>query len=328
MQFQVCVRVPTICLKGLHALSGNDGLYVEPRGDDGRSSDSTFAVIWITDHPKGEVLHLLKTTEKAIALARFGQKWGLRVFARDASAVQTKVKPEDDTPHITVQHIYELRPLPHGTQKKSIQALLTSIGWQAKPLQPGKADISGMSWKVGASEAPPSVVLQTQQGDVTVTLQKQLVHDSPIGRILSSQRTQAHVRQQHRSRAENKENKAPTGQPPASQGSTDPWHQGSGKDPWAHWKQPLQDQDHPMQVVPKIQSLETQIRDDVTRAVEDTQKQHKDHTSQRLNKLEVDINEMKQQHVKYEGWFREAGFNNKLVLSASRSQGMNPTSGT
>lgn len=61
--FQVNVRIPAVCRNTIHHLSGRDGLYVEPRGEDGQTADEQYAVIWLQDKTRSEVVHLLKTTE-------------------------------------------------------------------------------------------------------------------------------------------------------------------------------------------------------------------------------------------------------------------------
>lgn len=308
--FQVNLRVPEVCRNSLHLLSGRDGLYLEPRGEDGRSTDEKFAVIWLPGKSKTDVVHLLKTTEKAITLTRLSNKWGLRTLSRDVTEVQNKVAPEDETKYVKVQSIYELRPFAHGTSRKAIQSLLDAVAWKAKPLQPGKADATGMCWRVGAEAEPPSVIIPTAQGDVTVTLQKQLLHDSPIDRVLSSHKTQALVKKQHRLRQHNKENCPPSD---GARSSQDPWM--NGKDPWTSWKgtSPLKEQDQPMQMVPKIDSLEGKLRDDLTSALETAHRTHQSATSSRLDQLEVDMQELKHQNTKFEGWFQDAAQANQAV---------------
>ena len=187
--FQVYFRTPQICMSSLHWLSGNAGLYVEPRSTDGRSTDPAMAVIWLPGSNLTEAMHKQKTIEKTLPVTRFGSKYGVRVLLKDEAQIRAKMGAAESQPRILVQQIYEMRPLPHGTTRKGL--------WTAKPVQPGRADASGMSWKVGAEAPPPAPIVQTSTGDVTISLQKQVINDSPIQRVFGSTRTQAHLRREH-----------------------------------------------------------------------------------------------------------------------------------
>ena len=177
--FQVYFRIPQVCLSTLHWLSGNAGLYVEPRSSDGRSSDPSMAVIWLPGSNLSEATHKHKTIEKTLPVTRFGSKYGVRVLMKDEAQIRAKMGAEESQPRILVQQIYEMRPLPHGTTRKSLTQILSELGWAAKPVQPGRADATGMSWKVGAEAPPPAPVIQTSLGDITISLQKQVITDSP-----------------------------------------------------------------------------------------------------------------------------------------------------
>ena len=181
--FQVMLRVPHICMKAIHWLSGMDGMYVEPRSRDGRSVEENLAVIWLNDATYQEAVHKQKTTDRALPITRFGNKYGIRVLKKDLEAIQTKLGVEDSLSHISVQKIYELRPLPFGTLKKTVQQMVTAWGWAARPIQPGKSDATGMSWKVGAETDPPGLIMQTNNGDVAISLQKQVMAERYVGNI-------------------------------------------------------------------------------------------------------------------------------------------------
>ena len=205
--FQVYIRVPQVCVAQLHWLSGQSGLYMEPRSPDGRSAESSTAIIWLPGASLADAQHKQKTTEKTLPVTRFGQKYGIRVMERDEAQVRIKLGVEESDPKIMVQQIYEMRPLPHCTQRKGVAQMLSEMGWAAKPVQPGRADATGMCWRVGAETPPPAPIVQTSTGDVTITLQKQVINESPIQRILSSSKTQAHIRRQTRVRGGGKGHK-------------------------------------------------------------------------------------------------------------------------
>ena len=303
--YQVMIRVPEMCMKNVHWLSGVDGLYVEPRAQDGRSPDDSYAVVWMEDSTFQEVCHKQKTTDRTLPITRFGNKYGIRVYKKDLETVQTKLGIEDQTSHISVQKIYELRPLPFGTLKKALQTMLTAWGWEAKPIQPGRADAAGMSWKVGPEKEPPSMIMQTSNGDVAITLQKQVMSERSTGHILSSNKTQAHLRKQSKerdSKSKGKENAAPSNGD-ATESWSDPWWKRGQHDPWGKWH-PKEGEDVPMTVQPKLDTIQDTLRKEVSATIAEK-------TDSRLNKLETDIHEMRNQHVKYEQWFAEAGAANQ-----------------
>ena len=303
--FQVSFRVPDICANGIHWLSGAHGLYVEPRSEDGKTSDSNMVVVWLEGADLNEALHRQRTTDKTLPITRFGHKYGIRAFKKDAETIQTKLGVVESDPHITVQQIYEMRPFPHGTHRKAIQALLQTWGWAAKPIQPGKADSTGMSWKVGAEIPPPDQLLQTSKGYVTVTLQKQVASEGYGAKVSSSIKTQAHIRQHSKERrSQNKENQPPNSSAAAAS-TEDPWWGKRKDDPWGSY-QPIST-DVPMTVTPKLDSIETRLQQSLT--------SNKEATEARLQKMETDIHEMKHQHGQYQQWFQEAGQANAHLQS-------------
>ena len=90
-------------------------------------------------------MHKQKTIEKTLPVTRFGSKYGVRVLVRDEAQIRAKMGAEESPPRILVQQIYEMRPLPHGTTRKGLTQMLSELGCAAKPVQPGRADASGMS---------------------------------------------------------------------------------------------------------------------------------------------------------------------------------------
>ena len=299
--FQVYIRVPQICAAPLHWLSGQHGLYVEPRSPDGRSVDQNMAVIWMQGVGLSEAQHRQKTTDRTLPITRFGTKYGIRVMAKDEEQIRSKLGAEESAPKIQVQQIYEMRPLPHCTQRKGITQMLSEMGWAAQPIQPGRADAAGMCWKVGSEAPPPAPVVQTSVGDVAITLQKQVVSDLPMQRVLSSSKTQAHLRRQSKERgsssshtkSENKETVTPYHN---SDPNVDPWLQA---DPWGKYKSPTSE-DAPMQVTPKLDSMEERLRGEISTAVTQA-------TEGRMARMEVDLAEMRNHQVKFETWCQEAG---------------------
>eukprot|EP00435_Cladocopium_sp_Y103_P015447 s3975_g3.t2 len=307
--FQVLLRIPAVCLKPLHWLSGIDGVYVEPRTPDGRSPDPSMLVIWLPGISFEEALHRQKTTDKALPIARFGWKYGIRIFAKDSDQMQVKLGAEEIPQQVQIQRIYEMRPFPHGTQKRIIQQFLQQMQWPAKVIQPGRSDAAGMVWKVGSEQAPPMSVVSTSRGDVTITLQKQIAAGPPLQQIFGSSKTQAHIRQQLKERSKmskastsaDKENVPPYAS--ASKG-VDPW-QHQNCDPWRRYGGPhAATEDTPMQATPKLDSIEERLRGEITTVVQQA-------TDSRMSHLQ----ELKHQQVKFESWCHEAGQANVQLQS-------------
>lgn len=194
-QFQALLRIPSICWPSLHALSGSQGLYLEPRSPDGRNADEHAAVVWIPQGTLAMAQHRLRTMERVQAVVRHGTKFGIRVSKKDAESAHKKVAPEQKFYNFSVQKVYELRPLPHGTQRAGVQQLLKSWKWVAKPLQPFKSDQLGAGWLVGTEEEPPAQVLPSSKGDITVTIHKKPGQQPNLPVILGTDKTKKHIRQ-------------------------------------------------------------------------------------------------------------------------------------
>ena len=171
-QFQVHMRIPCICTDGLQNRSGQDGIYLEPRKDDGKGPAEDFSVIWLPGVEKPEAMHRLKVSDRGVALVRFGSMFGIRVLCHDAEAVHKEIYPDKPFQQVNVQSIYEIRPLPYGVQTAGVRELLKQWGWKAKVLEPYKADHYGQGWLVGAETPPPMNVFQTSNGDVLVTMHR------------------------------------------------------------------------------------------------------------------------------------------------------------
>ena len=90
--FQVYFRTPQVCLSTLHWLSGNAGLYVDPRSVDGRNADQSMAVIWLPGATLAEALHRQKTTERTLPVTRFSSKYGVRVLIKDEPQIRAMCK--------------------------------------------------------------------------------------------------------------------------------------------------------------------------------------------------------------------------------------------
>ena len=293
-QYQFYVRIPVPCLDGLQQRSGMEGIYFEPRQDDGKMPSTEVAIVWLPGLTKSEAMHKLKITDKGIALARFGNRWGIRTLAKDAEQVHTELHPEVPYQNIAIQATYEVRPLPFGVQKAGVQALLKQWGWNARPLQPCRGDQHGMGWLIGAEKEPPSWVLSTGNGDVVVTVHKKAEQDKVGPVILGSQKTKTHLRQ-----APNKNRASSSGE--ANKENQIPFE---GKDPWGGYNEykkgsaPMEDQQ--MVATSKLEKVQTQMQESIISSI-------RNENEARFKKLETGMSEIQEQNGRFERWFHEAG---------------------
>ena len=92
--FSVCLRVPAVLLKLILPLSGQSGVYIEPRTPDGKEILPEYAVIWTPRMNASEMAHLRQTNPAIIGFARIGERKGFRVLAAQAKSMHELVRPE------------------------------------------------------------------------------------------------------------------------------------------------------------------------------------------------------------------------------------------
>ena len=160
----------------LQGLSGTSGFYAEPRRDDGRAPSNDSMVIWVPNGNLEDAVLKSRTIERVLAICRFGGKYGIRVAQKDAEATHSKLNPDVPFQDFHIQFVYEIRPLPHGTQRAGVIQLLKKWHWKARPLQPHHSDPQGMGWLVGAAVEPPAMLFPAEQ--VTVVLHRKMMNNS------------------------------------------------------------------------------------------------------------------------------------------------------
>ena len=283
---------------------GRTGVYIEPRAESTLGPCPGFAVVWLPGKTLAEAQHIMATHEKALGIARLGQKWGIRVKTEDAAMLFGALRPGQIFMQLKLNAIYKVYPLPYGMQRAGVVALMKQWGWAAKPLQPARGSAAGGAWEVGAEKDPPSFAMQGPQGEVLIQLVKSLNrktdgHPAPV----IPQRTRQYLQSDKQ------------GVKPKHGGSNtqDPWQQGT--DPWSSWfhdhsKGSSRDTSTGNATTQKLQ-LEHQLKEDVKRTV------HSEISSlhggametedPRLGQLEVAVQELRHQNTKFEGWFTQAG---------------------
>eukprot|EP00435_Cladocopium_sp_Y103_P042190 s1404_g11.t1 len=303
--FTVFMRVPEGAISKLLTTTPC-GIYAEPRGEKPREQDERFRVVWLPGTSAEDAAHLCKTYDKALCLVRIRSKFGIRVKVEDEQAAWAHLRPGTTFVAMTLQHIWELFPVPHGTQRQAIVKLLADWKWTARPLQPGRASFAHMAWRVGSECPPPQPVMTGFQNDIVITQIKELKQPEPTQRILASNKTQRQIRA--------------TPAPALSSNGMDPWLD-SKVDPWNHYHfktaAPLASEGKS-----KMNALQEQLRSDLrkdmahnlqTQAKEAVQaaaassSDHHDQHEHRLQALEVSMNELKGQNAQFNTWFQQAG---------------------
>ena len=169
--YQVHLRVPQVLQTQLQTYSGVGGVYLEPRGLDGKKPSDHFEVVWMPRITFDALQVLKQTTPGVLGLARLGSKFGLRCLATQASELHAILKPGSAYLPQGKKQFYLLGPVPFGTLKSSITTVLESIGWQARAVHaiPAAAHVHGVMWKIQAIEHPSRTLISTAQGDLLVT---------------------------------------------------------------------------------------------------------------------------------------------------------------
>ncbi|CAE7342035.1 aquIMA [Symbiodinium sp. CCMP2592] len=303
--FQALVRVPASAAKHLQHVHVA-GFYFEPRAANGFGPHPSYAVVWLPGHDKAQATHLLRTCDKALGLARLGNKFGIRVLDEHEQLVFEKLRPRQTFVKVKVLSRWRLHPLPHGTQRHTLVQLLGKWKWAAKPLQPCKGDSSGCAWEVGSAEDPPSSVLQA--GDAFVLIHKLRDLSSPAKpeALCASNRTRRRILYDD---------------PEVPQSSADPW--AGGRDPWSLSRPPpglpapaassQQCPAPPSAAVSKLTevkselqaNLATVVRKEVQAATSSVKAA--DPNDARIQQLEVGLNEVRMQNSKFEEWFQTFG---------------------
>ncbi|CAE7673569.1 unnamed protein product [Symbiodinium sp. CCMP2592] len=308
--FQTFVRMPSSALPHVF-LAPFPGLYVEPRAADGSEPHGAWAVVWLPGHTATQASHLLKITEKAVALTRLGNKFGLRTKEADEQAVFEALRPSHQFIKVRIVARYRLHPLPHGFQWHNLQQQLKQWQWNAKPLQPDRGDASGSAWIIGASGEPPAPALPLGSGDVLATKIKDIGQPRTApSTVCASTRTKKALIYD-----DNDEESGPT----------DPWS--GGRDPWST-NRPAASAPVPAssstESASKFSQLEAGLKHDLKALVQSAFDERDaagpppglSDQDQRIHALETAVSEMTHQSAKFETWFQ--GFGTKVADQATQ----------
>ena len=170
--FIVSLRIALTELQPLMSKSGQAGLYIEPRSDDGRRPDPAYRVVWIAQQDRQSLQATVQTHTSWCCLARHGMKYGLRTTEDSAEGLHLQFKPSTPWLPSSALNSYTVGPFPTGSTRGAILKILKAWGWSAKPVQPRtrSADGQGVLWQILAATKPDSEVYQLAHGDVLITM--------------------------------------------------------------------------------------------------------------------------------------------------------------
>ena len=162
-------------IKGLESavlgLSGQHGLYLEPKTEDALKPNSDFQVIWLPQMDFPSATHAAKCEVHCLGLARTGRRYGIRVRVEQFQETFTRLKPEAVFLTPGSRRMFVCGPWPFGSDRRNLAKILKAGGWECRPLQPQYHVPGGLMWAIQAVLDPPSNVLSMQHGQVVISAQ-------------------------------------------------------------------------------------------------------------------------------------------------------------
>ena len=168
--FACAIRVRSdVFLQVLNA-SGNGGVYIEPRTDDGKGHSSNFHTVWLNKMTYEEAVASKATARCCAYLIRVNRRYGLKTDIGNAEALHAQFRAEVPMMVEGKREVYQVGPLPWGTTRSSLQKLFEIWQWAARPLQPTgrSADGKGLMWLAQATAPPGATAITMAHGDVII----------------------------------------------------------------------------------------------------------------------------------------------------------------
>ena len=128
------MRVPASASLALQQVSGQHGVYLEPRSSNGRETDGRYQVVWLAES-FSDAMCKVRSTPHALALVRLQKKFGIRFLKEHAEDAFSALRPGEVYTAISVSKLWRLMPLPFGTRRVGLQKCLSDLNWPAKVLQ-------------------------------------------------------------------------------------------------------------------------------------------------------------------------------------------------
>lgn len=169
--FVAHVRLPFCLQHRVQTYSGCNGLFLEPKDEDGKTPSKSYQVIWMGRSSLQDLVICKQSISGITGLARMNGRYGFRCHVDHVAEVYAKVKPNSAFLPQGRKDTYLLGPAPFGTIKSSMVKVLEALAWKARVLHPipAGAQISGMLWKIQAIEPPPVQIVSSAHGDMVIT---------------------------------------------------------------------------------------------------------------------------------------------------------------
>lgn len=173
IMFACAIRVRTDVFSQVLNASGNGGVYVEPRTDDGKGHSSNYHTVWLNKMSFDEAVAAKATAKCCAYLIRVNRRYGLKTDIGNAEALHAQFRAEVPMLVEGKREVYQVGPLPWGTTRSSLQKLFEQWQWAARPLQPvGRAaDGKGLMWLAQATAQPGATAVAMAHGDVIIVRQ-------------------------------------------------------------------------------------------------------------------------------------------------------------
>ena len=303
--YAVMIRFLLCQQDALLRCSGANGVFIEPRTADAASPSADYQVVWLsTDFAATQ--HAAQVEPLSIGLARNALKFGIRVAAQSYQQVFAALKPDSLFLAPGKRCNFLCGPWPFGTERKALDKIFRSWGWQARPLQPSTAIHGGSMWLIQAITEPAQNMYCMQHGTVVIS---KCSTDTPAAGPVNETFVPRHARA--------------LCQPSEPASGTDPWLQ---NDPWKHSliKTPTPAKQAPPVVsTDQLQALEARIQQAVLDKLP-AERMEVDSQSQesRLATLENQMQEMAQRHQSLAHTVQEHHQQNVAQVQTLQSQMM------
>eukprot|EP00438_Fugacium_kawagutii_P019810 Skav227905 [mRNA] locus=scaffold146:48742:58424:- [translate_table: standard] len=167
--FCCAARIRSDKLKEVCGLSGQNGLYVEVRTNDGRNVHEGYQTVWLNKMTYSDAVAASHRSCSPTWLVRVGRRFGLKVANEHAPGVHQQFRQEAPYVNPGTSQVYQLSPLPWGTSRQSLLKLFKLWQWPAVPTQPAgrAASGDGIIWLAKASSPPLASVVTLAQENST-----------------------------------------------------------------------------------------------------------------------------------------------------------------
>ena len=224
--FAASCRLTSEAAKQALAANAQDGLYTEPRAQHGRQPCIDYKVVWLPRKNYAETVLAKQVTQIDTAIARAGDRYGLRVLASQVQAVHDQHRPGIAYLDTSQVKQYRVSPLPFGTTRQSLQQVIDQWKWSARPSHTMGLTVSkdALIWVVTAASPPDYYIWTMSHGDVLIAELPDKGSGAPMREqpVMASHRTLKHLVEQSQ-----------TADIPAAK-NDDPWTK-SGSDPWGSY---------------------------------------------------------------------------------------------